>query len=166
MTEPYAPPAIKLPPVKPPHASKHCRHYSYNLGAPGLGFRDPDSGPKCAAGILFGAGVGTGPCMPGPVGVCYSRAEYTAAEHAAWAEWRAGSDARFTAAYKSIAPGSIALNTTTKSQCPNCNGWLTISRASNGHVWIQCATPHCVGPIHLAIDRARAWPLEPKGKLK
>lgn len=63
---------------KPAKASRHCRHYSYQLGE--------KLGPTCAQGCDLNVPGSIRPCMPESTGPCTLREEYTTAERAAWDE--------------------------------------------------------------------------------
>ena len=122
------------PPPKPPHASKHCRNYSYELGLRGRG-------PLCAAGVdLSGPGAAR-PCMPSPAGdPCPQRSEFTDAERAAW---RAAVDRRLER--MAVALSSIpSIGAVGHVRCAACGeGEIRWSRAPNGHLHASCSTPDC-----------------------
>lgn len=126
---------------RPPHATHHCRHYSYRRAT-------DDWGAKCAQ------------CMPrsepGPyVEPCAWREEWTDDERAAWKAW---SDERAVRMLTIIAqiPGSSRDKKTKpfwgksgEFPCPACKtGTVRWARASvNGHMRAACTTPDCFGVI-------------------
>lgn len=138
-------------PLKPPpHATRHCRHYSYV----------PATGPRCSMAVdLTGRGDAL-KCMPDVMREstrnslllnhgrvvdqddCDFREEYTDAEREAWEAWRTKKLAIsivITASLPDGEPGS-----TGALQCPSCIfGTIRWTRASNGHIWASCTTPHC-----------------------
>lgn len=135
---------------KPLRATNHCRHYSYSPGLSG--------GPCCAAGVDMSAPGSSNRCMPNPKADCDKREDFTDAERA---EWRAYVDGRLVMMAEAVAaiPAPIPCGSTGECQCPHCPGELRWSRASNGHVWLSCTTPDCVGPVHFNIDRKTSWPV-------
>lgn len=120
---------------KPPHASKHCRHYSYDL---------EKGGAQCAKGVnLFGS---VKACMPDYVGKpCVLREEHTAEEHAAWNEFVRGSLTRLALVISEIPDGKAYWGKTGSFACPACKtGTVRWTRApNNGHIWAHCSTPNC-----------------------
>lgn len=139
----------------PMKASKHCRHYSYNLRDLGDG-----RGPRCGLGKDLTDPVATRPCMPEPNAACDGREEYTDAERAAW---RAAVDARMARLGNAVQalPRAIPLNTQGSIACPNCDGRLHYARWHRG-AQIACTTEHCCG-AHFSIEAGKDWPAhEPK----
>jgi hypothetical protein len=128
---------------RPPKASHHCRHYSY----------EPGEGPRCAAGVDQSSGVG--PCMPEPKGLCPSRREYTDDERAAWDAAKQESFARLVAAIQAL-PRPIPLNTQGSVVCPNCGGVLRYARWHRG-AEIACSTEYCCG-ARFSIAAGADWP--------
>lgn len=142
---------------KPTRATEHCRHYSYERGLSG--------GPRCAAGIDLSEGGSTAPCMPGagPGAICARRQEYTDAERTAWKDYVARRMTMLSEAVAAI-PHAIPIRSEGDCPCPHCSGKLTWSRHSNGHVWLQCTTADCIGPVHFNIPRDRQWPVSKVAK--
>lgn len=140
---------------KPLRATNHCRHYSYERGNINAG---DFGGPRCAAGEDMSQPGSFGRCMPDPNGPCAKREDYTDAERKAW---KAYGDSRMTMMVEAVAaiPAPIPCGTTGECPCPHCDGKLRWSRASNGHVWLSCTTPDCVGPVHFNVDRKTSWPV-------
>lgn len=138
----------------PPPASANCRHYSYTHGD------GADRGPACARGVDLKARKDTRPCMPpakahglfegnpGPLGLCTWRADYTAAECAAWDAYMEARAMRFITALASLPPIDEGGGDDMGSQpCPNCrDGSLRWSRGRS-HAHLECTTPNCTGPI-------------------
>lgn len=120
----------------PPHATEHCRHYSYRLP-----MTDPDSGPKCAAGCDLSAPGSTRACMPAPATTCASREEYSDDERRAWREYRDGGTVRLLAAMVAIPP--MRARESVDVECPNCGGTLGAARTVR-RAYVECSTPHCV----------------------
>lgn len=139
---------------KPIHASKHCRHYSYERGNIYAG---DFGGPACAVGVDMSQPGSFGRCMPNPSSPCAKREEYTDAEREAWKAYRDEGLAKLAVAVAAI-PAPIPCGTTGNCKCPNCPGDLHWSRASNGHVWLECTTEDCVGPVHFNVDSKTSWP--------
>ena len=135
--------------MRPLRATHHCRHYSYSPGLSG--------GPCCAAGVDMSAPGSPAPCMPEPKVSCDKRENFTDAERATWKEY---TDSRLKMLGEAVAaiPAPIPCGTTGECPCPHCDGELRWSRASNGHVWLSCTTPDCVGPVHFNVDRKASWP--------
>jgi hypothetical protein len=137
---------------RPLPASQHCRHYSY--------VRGENYGPRCACGVdLSRAGDESlpdspvlKPCLPDPpASGCAWREEYTAEEHAAWAEWCEERTVRMLLAMAKI-PGNSndrknrpEWGNSGEFECPAClTGKVMWSRARvNGHVRAYCTTPGC-----------------------
>ena len=141
---------------RPVRASRHCRHYSYERGFSG--------GPHCAKGVDLSAPGSEAPCMPDPetwrtyTGPCPQREDYTDAERAAWKAWTDERMARIPVAIAALGE-PIPLRSERTVACPLCDGGtFRASRAGNGHVWLGCSTPDCLGPIHLNIDSRKEWP--------
>lgn len=144
----------------PPHASHHCRHYRYERGMNW-------SGPKCAAGIRLAGGdtdpsmpatdeelASTANCMPdADKAACPWREEWTDDERAAWAQWRAESQARAILIIEKIPGNSTdrknkpSWGQTGDFPCPACEvGPVRWARARvNGHLHAACTTPGCFG---------------------
>jgi hypothetical protein len=141
---------------RPPHATHHCRHYSY--------VRDVSSidkqGPHCACGLDLREKPGASQvCMPPNVELdrkapppepCDWREEYTDAERAAWEAWREESSKRMFSILP-LLPGSsnkkdrASWGTQGTMACPACKvGTIRWVRARvNGHIHAGCSTPHC-----------------------
>lgn len=133
---------------RPPHASHHCRHYSYDAAG---------AGPTCAQGIDLSAPAATMPCMPDSKAAvaCDLREEHTEEEHAVWKAWR---DERLKRMIQVMAkiPGSSRdrknkpeWGNSGEFPCPACEvGTVRWGRArSNGHLHAGCSTPNCFGII-------------------
>jgi hypothetical protein len=95
--------------------------------------------------------------MPDPKSPCAKREEYTDAEREAWKAYRDAGMVKMIEAVAAI-PAPIHCGTSGGCKYPHCPGELRWSRASNGHVWLQCTTPDCIGPIHFNVDRKTSWP--------
>lgn len=136
--------------TKPPVATKHCRHYSYERGPTGMLFGEEGCGPTCAVGVDLMSEPGAARrCMPSdcsdPFPVCSQREEYTDAERAAYEAWRDESIAQSLRIVASIPrDGDYG-----ELPCPRCgSGTITWGRASsNGHLHAGCSTPDCFGVI-------------------
>ncbi len=133
---------------KPIHANDHCRFYSYERGLGG--------GPRCAQGVDLERGS-TRCCMPDQKEPCGMRQEYTNEERHAWMEYVVRGTQRLAEAIAAI-PEPIKVGTQGRTTCPHCSGFLTWQRMSNGHVWLQCTGPDCIGPVHFTVPRDRPWP--------
>lgn len=135
--------------TKPLRATNHCRHYSYERGLSG--------GPRCGLGVDLTAPAASSACWPDPKLACDKRQDFSDAERA---EWRAYVDGRMLKMAEAVAviPAPIPCGTTGSCKCPHCPGELHWSRASNGHVWLQCTTDDCIGPVHFNVDRKTQWP--------
>jgi hypothetical protein len=94
---------------KPPHASQHCRYYSYNMDPEG----GKPPGPCCAKNVDLRAPGSARVCMPSSlaVGTCTERQEYTTEERAAWAAWQSERFSRMLLIMEKI-PGRTAIRTT------------------------------------------------------
>ena len=137
---------------------RHCRHYSYESGLTGRG-------PLCALGIDLSAPGTFKRCMPPPHDPCEKREEWTDEERGAVEAKRDASLKRFAAAVEAL-PGTVECGQRVKVKCPNCEaGTVVVDRMRNGHAWVQCTTPNCVGPVHLNIDRKTKWPASKAGDL-
>ena len=130
---------------KPPKASKHCRHYSYDLAVVDAG------GPCCAKGIDLSGPGASSVCMPKPFEgfpdkrACKKREEYTAVERDEWKKWQAEAMGRMIIVLAEI-PGDVKDRGKTGTlKCPACKtGTVRWTRApNNGHLWASCSTPHC-----------------------
>jgi hypothetical protein len=137
--------------TRPPHASHHCRHYSFNVP-----ITRSDSGPQCARGCSFDEPGSTGRCMPEPKGDCSERQEYTDAERQAWKAATAASMERLGRALQAL-PHPIPLRTSGEIDCPNCDGKLQYARWHRG-AEIKCTTPFCCG-AHFSIAAGADWPV-------
>lgn len=142
--------------TRPPHASQHCRHYSYSGSILSDG-----GGPKCARGVdLSGRAAGgqvAVACMPASRAAvaCELREEHTDEERATWKAWRDERAARMILVLAEI-PGSSRdkknrpeWGKSGEFPCPACE-WGTVRWArarSNGHVHAACTTPGCFGII-------------------
>lgn len=134
---------------KPPHASLHCRHYSYNT-EPG-----EKLGPTCVKSIDLSAPGASKICMPKSPGTkvkrCPEREEYTAVERAAWKKFQSDSIFRMFAALALVPGASQEKEDRTywgkqgSFPCPSCEGgtvkWLRSQ--VNGHSWGACSMPNC-----------------------
>lgn len=130
----------------PPHASNHCRYYSYNL----QGVR----GPSCAKGIDLSAPGAANVCMPRGLnakGFCQARQEYSAQERDDWKKWQASVLERL-AQIMPLIPGDNNpkkdreyWGKTGSFSCPACEtGTVRWTRSPpNGHIWAHCSTPYC-----------------------
>lgn len=136
---------------RPVHATNHCRHYDYVRGV------GPDSGPKCSLGVDLSAPGAWGCCVPEPKEVCASREEYTDEERAAWKRYTAHRMVMLGEAIDAI-PEPIKPGTQGNTTCPHCAGFLQWTRTRNGHVWLQCSGPGCIGPVHFNVPADRPWP--------
>jgi hypothetical protein len=136
---------------RPPHASHHCRHYSYDGGILNGG------GPKCASGVDLAAPRATLPCMPDAkeAVACDLREEHTEEERAAWQAWRDERAGRMILIMAEI-PGSSrdkknrpGWGQSGAFPCPACDwGEVRWARArSNGHLRAVCTTKDCFGVI-------------------
>lgn len=151
---------------RPVRATKHCRHYSYDLGA-----NVKEQGPRCARGVdlsyrLYNDGLKHSPsvemCMPDggqPRGLCAQREEYTDEERATWAAFQAECMKRVSAAVDAL-PAPIPLNTQGKIICPNCGGELRFARWNRGSA-IACETENCV-EARFSIEAGADWPTPQK----
>lgn len=103
--------------------------------------------------------------MPGagPGAICARRQEYTDAERTAWKDYVARRMTMLSEAVAAI-PHAIPIRSEGDCPCPHCSGKLTWSRHSNGHVWLQCTTADCIGPVHFNIPRDRQWPVSKVAK--
>ncbi|MBD3738604.1 MAG: hypothetical protein IE938_19385 [Pseudomonas balearica] len=138
---------------RPVRATKHCRHYSYHLGA-----NVEEQGPRCARGVDLSYPGSSQMCMPHgglPRGLCAQREEYTDEERAAWAAFQAECMARVSAAVDAL-PAPIPLNTQGKIACPNCGGELRFARWHRGSM-IACETENCV-EARFSIEAGADWP--------
>lgn len=143
---------------RPPIARRHCRHYEV---LPGL----REGGYICKVGAMGTTTsesgytyADTAPCMPDPKKACHAREEWTDEERAAWEAYQSARDLRLIKGIAAI-PEPIPLRSEGGTECPNCGGRLSWSRAGNGHVWLQCVTTkRCLGPVHFNIARETAWP--------
>jgi hypothetical protein len=137
----------------PIRASKHCRHYDYNLSA---------MTPVCAKGIDLSGSGSVRKCMPPGVyplleeeqQPCPERQEFTAEEHGAWKSWANESFKRMVMVLEAI-PGQAIPGRSHDDKsywgkrgelpCPACDGgtvrWTRAS--SNGHLRAACTTPNC-----------------------
>lgn len=133
---------------RPPHASNHCRHYSYDMTG---------AGPTCAWGIDLSAAGAASVCMPDSnvAFACDAREEYSEEERAAWKAWRDERAARMIVVLAQI-PGSSRdkkkrpeWGNSGEFACPACGtGKVRWARArSNGHVHAACTTKDCFGII-------------------
>jgi hypothetical protein len=136
----------------PPHATKHCRHYSFERAQ-----RWEDSGPRCAMGLTVDLGLRR--CCPDPSITCGDREEYTDAERVAWEAARDASMGRLVAAIAAV-PDPIPLRTGGNVECPSCGGQLRYDRWHRG-AEIKCETPFCCG-AHFSIAAGAEWPASPK----
>lgn len=130
---------------RPPHATHHCRHYSYDV----VGV-----GPVCAIGIDMSPPGSSKTCMPNPPiagQVCILREEFTADERTAWETWRNERAGRMILVLAQI-PGSSRdrknrpeWGKSGKFPCPACDGGTVrwARAAINGHVHAGCTTPNC-----------------------
>ena len=139
---------------KPPHATQHCRHYSYKM-AP-----EDTRGPCCAKELDLTAPRAVQACMPKSVAprplarVCDQREEYTATEREAWKKFQTESMGRLITIL-AVIPGSVDTRDkeywgkTGELVCPACEtGTVRWTRApNNGHLWASCSTPNCFGVI-------------------
>lgn len=137
---------------RPPHASHHCRHYSY--------ITDPnDWGPKCAAGVdLRATDKNVMACMPNDKTgrpPCHKREEYTDDEREAWKQYTIEASARLFNAVAAV-PAPIPLDTSGVVECPNCGGKLHYSRWNRG-ASIGCETTDCCG-ASFSIKPGVDWP--------
>lgn len=94
---------------------------------------------------------------PGSEAFCAKREEYTDAERSAW---KAYADRRMVMIGEAVSaiPDQLPLMSEGNCPCPHCDGLLRYSRAGNGHVWLDCTTAECVGPVHFSIPRDKPWP--------
>lgn len=139
---------------RPLRATQHCRHYSYERGLGG--------GPRCAKQVDLTKPGSFRMCMPDADVPCARREEYTEEERAAWKNHQAEGLLRMVLAVEAI-PEPVPCGGRGQCKCPNCEaGELNWSRASNGHVWLQCSTPECLGPLHFNIHRSTVWPASKK----
>lgn len=130
-------------------ATKHCRHYSYDIGL--------NDGPRCAIGCDVKARWKA--CMPSPTEECDKREEYTEEERAAW---KAYADHRMDMLRGAILVfDPVECGTEARKPCPHCGGTLVLQRALNGHAWLNCTTTECVGPVHFNVKREAVWPSAP-----
>jgi hypothetical protein len=139
--------------TRPPHASEHCRHYSYKRP-----FTLPDSGPCCALGIDLSAPGASFVCMPekGKIAqACQRREEYTDAERAAWQAAVAASAQRLGKAVQAL-PRAIPLRSGGVIDCPNCDGKIRYDRWHRG-AELRCSTPYCCA-AHFSIAAGADWP--------
>lgn len=137
---------------KPVHASRHCRHYSYERDRRGVLMGGDGGGPLCGLGVDLRSEPGASiPCMPPTLPgekpsfrlcePCALREDYMDAERAAWAEWRDESVRRSLRIMALIPPGRSVSGSLA---CPQCDGGtVRWSRASNGHLHAACSTPDC-----------------------
>jgi hypothetical protein len=135
---------------RPPHATHHCRHYSYD--------RSPDdSGPKCASGVDLSAPGACRVCMPNAAEAvaCDLREEFLPEEREAWERWRNERAGRMIEIIAQI-PGSSRdkedrahWGESGAFPCPACEwGVVHWSRARvNGHLRAACTTRDCFGVI-------------------
>lgn len=138
---------------RPPRATKHCRHYSYERGKNYL-----DGGPRCAVGIDLSAPGASFVCMPDKAETrcpCPKREEYTEAEREAWQRSVADGMERLGAAVQAL-PKAIPLRTGGNIECPNCGGSLRYDRWHRG-AEIKCSTEGCCG-AHFNIAAGADWP--------
>ncbi len=143
--------------MKPLHADEHCRHYSYrNTGLAGYQRGDP-GGPECARGVDLSAPGAGRCCWPEPKAACEKREEYTDDERAAWKAHVASRMVMLAEAIEAI-PEPIPTGTSGKTTCPHCAGFLHWTRSRNGHVYLQCTGPDCIGPVHFNVQADRPWP--------
>lgn len=136
--------------IRPPRATRHCRHYSYETGIQGRG-------AMCALGIDLSSPGAWYACSPDPKGECAKRENYTDEERASWKVWLDASIERLGKAVLAL-PAPIPLRTSGKVKCPNCEtGELHYARWHRG-AEIQCSTPNCCGPVHFSIAAGTNWP--------
>lgn len=131
----------------PTRATKHCRHYSYELGLNG-------KGPLCAKDVFLG---NTSPCMPDPpfAPYCSSREEYTEQEHEEWSAWSEDRMQKQNIRFKSI-DKPIACNSQIKFDC-QCEDSGTIAAARGSkRGYINCSCD--LGEIQINIGHVNAWP--------
>lgn len=137
---------------RPPHATRHCRHYSYSGSILSDG-----GGPKCASGVDLRAPRAALVCMPDSevAEACELREEYLPAEREAWEAWRNERAGRMILILAEI-PGSSRdkknrpeWGQSGEFPCPACEwGIVRWARArSNGHVHAACSTRDCFGII-------------------
>lgn len=118
---------------QPPHASHHCRHYSYA------------DGPKCALKISLSAPGAARQCMPHPEfqnpnhTVCHKREEWSDEERDAWEKHASLAIARTMNVMRAM-PKETGEGVFT---CPNCENEVSWRRSSERSVMIVCATPNC-----------------------
>lgn len=126
-----------MPKERPPHATEHCRHYSYN------------GEPVCAVNVSIQNALAT--CCTDK-GDCPKREDYTIAERHAWNTYVGEKMTRNMKAVASL-PNSIAERSTVEVECPNCGGTLRCVRWSGGANLDCLTTRYCVGPMYLNIGR-------------
>lgn len=136
----------------PLRATRHCRHYSYELGLQGRG-------PLCARGVDLKAEPHSRMCWTiddGHAHLCSKREEYTEAERAAWREHLDASIVRLGNAVQAL-PVPVPLRTQGQVPCPNCDGGsLHYARWHRG-AEIKCTTANCCG-AHFSIEAGKDWP--------
>ena len=139
---------------RPPKASHHCRHYSYDIAA----FRRGEDGAQCAAGVDMrdgGEELHVLPCMPDPLGWCPKREEYSEAERDEWRAWRAAGMERLAKAVAAL-PAPIPMRSSGSVACPNCGGRLAYARWEGG-AQIACATEGCCA-ARFNLSGVDEWP--------
>ncbi|AGH58064.1 hypothetical protein RHWG_00043 [Rhodobacter phage RC1] len=142
---------------RPVRATKHCRHYSYDLGA-----KVEKQGPRCALEVDLSFPGSSQMSMPQgglPRGLCSQREEYTDEERAAWAAFQTECSERVSAAADAL-PAPIPLNTQGETSCPNCGGVLHFARWHRGAA-VSCETENCA-EARFSIEAGADWPAPQK----
>jgi hypothetical protein len=142
---------------KPPKASEHCRHYSYERGV-----KWHEGGPRCAAGVDLSEPGAAMKCMPPKADQppCALRGEYSAAERETWEASVAAGLERLGKAVQAI-PHPVPMRSGGTVKCPNCrDGQLRYDRWQGG-AEICCTTPLCCA-AHFNLRGVKDWPASPK----
>lgn len=134
---------------RPLRATKHCRHYSYDLGLSG-------KGPQCAVGVDLSEPGSSCKCWSDPEASCAKREEYTDEERAVWDAWVKHGLKMISDALAVFDP--VRCGSETRKPCPHCEGQLVLQRMSNGNAWLTCTTEACISQTHFSVDKAAKWP--------
>lgn len=133
---------------KPLRATKHCRHYSYELGLNGRG-------PQCAVECDLSDPKSTNECMPDVAkSLCSKREEYTQQEREEWQDWLESESERHSVRMTSI-DQPIPTNSQIKFDCA-CKAGTVAAARGRKRAYINCSCD--LGELQINIGHEKAWP--------